>query len=109
MILLINLWLQCLFHDKEIRSWRCVLSVSDLGHSGPGKGRNITRTAKNKIIKKKRTTRQETLFITLFIILSMYMYLSIRINFLIVIKIYSFVLTYINNFIENCIPVEKSK
>lgn len=105
MILLINLWLQCLFHDKEIRSWRCVLSVSDLGHSGPGKGRNITRTAKNKIIKKKRTTRQETLFI----ILSMYMYLSIRINFLIVIKIYSFVLTYINNFIENCIPVEKSK
>lgn len=105
MILLVNLWLQCLFHDKEIRSWRCVLSVSDLGHSGPGKGRNITRTAKNKIIKKKRTTRQETLFI----ILSMYMYLSIRINFLIVIKIYSFVLTYINNFIENCIPVEKSK
>lgn len=65
----------------------------------------IARTAKNKIIKKKRTTRQETLFI----ILSMYMYLSIRINFLIVIKIYSFVLTYINNFIENCIPVEKSK
>lgn len=105
MILLINLWLQCLFHDKEIRSWRCVLSVSDLGHSGPGKGRNITRTAKNKIIKKKRTTRQETLFT----ILSMNMYLSIRINFLIVIKIYSFVLTYINNFIENCIPVEKSK
>lgn len=105
MILLINLWLQCLFHDKEIRSWRCVLSVSDLGHSGPGKGRNITRTAKNKIIKKKRTTRQETLFI----ILSMYMYLSIRINFLKLIKIYSFVLTYINNFIENCIPVEKSK
>lgn len=65
----------------------------------------ITRTAKNKIIKKKRTTRQETLFI----ILSMYMYLSIRINFLKLIKIYSFVLTYINNFIENCIPVEKSK
>lgn len=65
----------------------------------------IARTAKNKIILKKRTTRQETLFI----ILSMYMYLSIRINFLIVIKIYSFVLTYINNFIENCIPIEKSK